>query len=357
MKKRSIIILCLLSFNLSCFAQHFFYKISVTHPGHIHNIFIEYEYGGEKHTDSLKISGHNSMFIKKIAQPVEATIYTDDAAQKRHSVFLANDVLELNGNLFTISNKENAVQKTYLQLSANDRIRPGYFPLYGKLNQTHDTIGLNKLSLIFDSLRKDDISKSYRYFKMHRNSLLSLYAFSRYSAFLSDFAANEKDFKSLPFWAKSSPDGRAIEAKIYGAKSAQVNTIAKNFTQQSSTGPMLRSSAYKGKYVLLDFWASWCGPCRKLHPYLREVYQQYKDKNFEIISVSLDDNRLSWLNAIETDRLTWANISDLKGEKNTVALQYGVQSIPANFLINPDGVIIGKNLNEKELREQLKKLN
>ncbi len=104
---------------------------------------------------------------------------------------------------------------------------------------------------------------------------------------------------------------------------------------------------------MLDFWASWCGPCRKEHPNLIKAYEQYSSKNFVIISVSLDDNKNSWLDAIKQDKISWTQISDLKGQQNKIAINYGVQTIPVNFLISPDGIIIGKDLSGQLLFDKL----
>jgi thiol-disulfide isomerase/thioredoxin len=108
-----------------------------------------------------------------------------------------------------------------------------------------------------------------------------------------------------------------------------------------------------GKYVLIDFWASWCGPCRAENPNLVKVYNDFKDKGFDIFGVSLDTDRKSWLKAIKDDNLTWHHVSDLKGWENSAAQVYGVRAIPANVLLDKDGYIIGKNLRGEDLRKKL----
>ena len=355
---KKIIIASIFAFScLTNFAQKsFFYNLSTTLPTdeNLTKLYIAYEVAGIKFKDSLDF-GKKQLTLKKILnQPVAATIYTNNNQNEPLSVMLANNTLSVvvTDNLISIS--KSKLQDDFLYLTANDRIRPAYFPLYGELSTKNDTAGLNKLGVLFDSLKNDDIKKSLVYFKVNKTSLLSLYSFNRYTTFFADYSKVDRDFALLPTWAKNSPDGKSIIAKIEGAKSAQVNTQAKKFVQQSSTGQKISLEAFEGKYVLLDFWASWCAPCRKEHPNLIKTYEQFKNKHFEIISVSLDSEKDSWLNAIAKDKITWTQVSDLKGQQNDIAVQYGVQSVPANFLINPKGVIIDKNLTGEELYKKLK---
>jgi thiol-disulfide isomerase/thioredoxin len=105
--------------------------------------------------------------------------------------------------------------------------------------------------------------------------------------------------------------------------------------------------------VLIDFWASWCGPCRAENPHVKAAYEKFKDKNFEILAVSLDNKKDAWVQAIEKDGLPWLHVSDLLGWKNAVAEQYDVKAIPQNWLIDPNGVIIGQNMRGKDLEERL----
>jgi peroxiredoxin len=357
MKMKKIILLLFFSLIYShSFAQKtFFYKINTSQITNksITKIYVEYEIAGLKFKDDLKFIDNKFTITKILTQPVAATIYTNSNTIKPIPVMLANNTLQLVLSDESIEIKKDGLQNDFLNLTKNDRIRPTYFPLYGELSAKNDTDGLKKLGVVFDSLKNDDIQKSLKYFKANKTSLLSLFAFNRYTTFFADYSKVENDFNQLPDWAKKSPDGQSIIAKINGAKSAQVGTLAKNFNQESSSGTVINLESYKGNIVLLDFWASWCAPCRKEHPNLIKIYDQFKDKKFTILSISLDSEKENWLTAISKDKLTWTQISDLKGQQNDIAIQYGVQSVPANFLIDSKGIIIGKNLTTEELKEKL----
>ena len=132
-----------------------------------------------------------------------------------------------------------------------------------------------------------------------------------------------------------------------------IGSMAPDFTMNDTEGKPFTLSQLKGKYVLVDFWASWCGPCRGENPNVVAAYNQFKNKNFTILGVSLDENKEKWLQAIKADKLKWKQVSDLKGWENATVSLYGYDGIPYNVLIDPQGKIIATSLRESALQEKL----
>jgi peroxiredoxin len=136
----------------------------------------------------------------------------------------------------------------------------------------------------------------------------------------------------------------------------EIGDIAPELKLTDTSGKIVALSSLRGKYVLLDFWASWCGPCRAENPNVLEAYKKYKNKNFTILAVSLDNVRAKWLEAVHHDALLWQQVSDLKGWQSSAASKYGVHAIPSNFLLDPKGVIIAKNLRGPQLESKLEEV-
>lgn len=155
---------------------------------------------------------------------------------------------------------------------------------------------------------------------------------------------------------KDKKNVAVLENKMKTVSQLMVGGTAPDFTQDTPEGTPLALSDLRGKVVLVDFWASWCGPCRRENPNVVNVYQKYKDRGFEVLSVSLDSNRDKWLAAIARDNMDWSHVSDLQGWKNAAAQTYGISSIPATLLLDKDGKIIARNLRGPALEARLKKV-
>lgn len=159
------------------------------------------------------------------------------------------------------------------------------------------------------------------------------------SAIVNKAIAKFPDNTTLQEWKKALRPGKAPE-----------------FTLLDTSGKAVSLASFKGRYVLIDFWASWCKPCRMENPNIVKAYNQFRDKNFTILGVSLDDNKKAWMSAIQADSLAWNHVSDLRGWQSQVVAMYGVQGIPYNFLLDPDGNIIAEDIRGKDLFQSLEKL-
>jgi thiol-disulfide isomerase/thioredoxin len=149
---------------------------------------------------------------------------------------------------------------------------------------------------------------------------------------------------------------RQLENKVRRMKRIALGVVAPSFQSTTMDGKIFELKSVKSNYILLDFWASWCPPCRGESPTLVRVYNEYKDKGLEIVSISIDEDQKKWLKAINKDNYTWINVSDLQGWKSETGNLYGVSSIPASFLLDAQGRILAKNLRGKELENKLQEL-
>src|SRR5690606_31210110 len=168
----------------------------------------------------------------------------------------------------------------------------------------------------------------------------------------------EPVFLKLDASIRKSQQGKALASRILAEKTIRIGTIAPDFVQPDVNGHAVRLSDFRGRYVLVDFWASWCSPCRAENPNLKKAYERYRAKGFAVVAISLDDNKGkdAWLKAIVDDGLTWINVADLKGWSNEVAVLYGVRGVPTNYLIDQNEHIIAKDLRGDNLHNVLRDL-
>lgn len=163
-------------------------------------------------------------------------------------------------------------------------------------------------------------------------------------------------FNKMSEELRLSYDGQSLYKLLNADKVTALGAAAPDFTQNDVDGKPVSLSDYKGKYVLVEFWASWCSPCRAESPNLLKQYAAYKDQGFEILGVSVDSDKAKWVEAIKKDGLTWPQVSDLKGWESEARKVYGISGVPANFLISPEGKIVGAHLVGKKLNEKLSEI-
>lgn len=180
-----------------------------------------------------------------------------------------------------------------------------------------------------------------------------LYRYFTYQLPLDDLKATRARISSA---LADCPYVKDLDGIIKQLENVQIGKTAPEFSLPDTAGVSVSLSDFRGKYVLLDFWASWCPPCRRENPNVVKAFNEYKDKNFTIIGISLDKDKSKWLKAIADDNLTWTHLSDLKYWDSEIPALYGVRGIPANVLLDPDGVIIAKNITGEDLHQKLKEV-
>jgi peroxiredoxin len=220
-----------------------------------------------------------------------------------------------------------------------------------------------KLALLEEAdmpnFQRESNNLSYQFIKDYPSSVVSADILVYKTRYLT-LDSVRMFYNLFPATVRLCRDGKFIANYIKGEENIAVGKPAPSFSQEDMNGKLISSADFKGKYVILDFWASWCGPCREEHPYLKQAYTKYHDKGLEIIGISLDwlEYKKAWLDAIKEDGLPWIQLCDFKYMDNEILKQYNLvgKGVPANFLIGPDGTILAMNLRGDDVEKELAKL-
>lgn len=283
-----------------------------------------------------------------------------DGVQKKSVLFIGNEKVSVNGNVEAIQDLNVSGSRVHNDF---EEFRKTFNPLFQELT------AMNQRMTRTPSLQQNDSAmKAYqdhvttiqstvdKYVDAHQNSPVSPFVVLVTAEMQQDPGVLERRYQKLDKKTQEGFFGKIVKQQIDNSKVGALGTQAIDFSQADPEGKQVSLSSFRGKYVLVDFWASWCRPCREENPNVVNAYNKYKGKNFTVFGVSLDQSRGPWLKAIKNDNLVWTQVSDLKGWNNEAAGKYNIQAIPQNLLIDPSGKIIAKNLRGPELHQKLDEL-
>lgn len=353
-----VLAICMAMLSNGVWAQ---YLIS----GNVHNLSNQMVYltylndSLQKQTDSAFTFGGSFMFRGFTKQPTHATLYSADKKLDT-DFFFENGATMLAGDVLAgaeLTAKGGACTETYNQFKRMDEpfkvLRDSLAWAAYMQRLQGDTVLATITRTYFDNVLFESKLAESEFLLSHTGSPVSAFLLSAFYIHRGNWTKGDSLMLLLDEANRQSKYALYRQKIVTKLRQFEPGNPIIHFSQTDTYGNVFSTTELKGKCYLIEFWASWCAPCRKENPALRKVYAKYKPKGFEIVGVSLDTDRNKWLEAITKDQLPWIQVSDLKGWQNAVAQMYEVMMIPSNFLIDKSGNIIGHSLRAEELGKKL----
>jgi peroxiredoxin len=294
-------------------------------------------------------TGSGYVYLQRFDDKV---FFTVDSARMENGRFQIDTKIEL-PELYGLTLDKN--QNPLYVFIDSERISVDLKPdsYYGK-----STVTGSKAQDLFNEYKKldDESLKIDSFINTNPRSIVSAYVLYRHFSYRLSPDEIDRNLGLLDRSLQQTQYARELRKLSGVLRTVEPGKKAPDFTLNDQHGQPVKLSDHRGKYLLVDFWASWCGPCRRENPNLVKAWQKYKDQGFDVFGVSLDRKKENWLKAIKDDRLTWTQVSDLKFWNSEAAKLYGVRAIPSNLLLSPDGTILAKNLTGEALHSKLEEL-
>lgn len=338
--------------------------------GHIEGVlsgevYLSYPKGSGEMTDSVKLTNGNFVFRGVLSEPVMLELKVS-GIKGQLGFFGENTDISIEAkkdSLYKAKVTGSATQdqfKAYLKdYSLVTAFAGKYYQksdsVYKLYNKKPDSAAKQFLKVENNKLVEMDLKMHQQFFGTHPSSIVCAYVINTHFIPYFQFDQARQLFALLTPQVHKSYYGRLIEESFEIDKRSGIGAKP-NFTMADVNGKPVSLSSFRGKYVLVDFWASWCAPCRRENPNVLANYKKYHDMGFEVLGVSLDNKKEPWLKAIQADGLIWTHVSDLKGWQNTAAVEFGVKVVPTNFLLDKNGVVVAKNIREEGLAKELKSI-
>lgn len=268
--------------------------------------------------------------LKAFADSLDKTEVTGSATHDLYKTFLKQDDM--------YNQKLEALYKDYMAAK-----------------EANDTVKVQSMEAGFDAIQKEQSAAMKDFILKNGKSVVSAYL-ALSNAYNFDLDNLKEINKAMDASISDSKYVKKLKEREETLSKLTPGNVAPDFSLNDTTGKAVSLSSFRGSYVLVDFWASWCGPCRAENPNVVAAYAKYHEKGFTVLGVSLDEDKDKWMEAIRKDKLTWTHISDLIGWNNAAAKLYGVMSIPANFLLDKEGKIIGSSLRGEDLNKKLEEI-
>ncbi len=343
-------------------------KINKATPGSY--VYLETNSQPSRKIDSVKVEANNTFTLPgKVADGGEVFVLNVGGGQKLALLVEGGETLNVTADGYKMDAKNGQVGKATATGSKNMEYYEKLMALRTDMEarvanwnkqvaaatEKKDNKRIAQIEKDYQAAEQEVVEKVKAMLPEMGTSLVSLFALN-FINIDTDFATYDTLAERFKKENPDSPHAKSLIGRVARIKGVMVGSQAPEISLSDTTGNLVPLSSLRGKYVLLDFWASWCGPCRMENPNVVKMYNKYKDKGFAIYSVSLDQTKGNWTKAIRNDNLTWTHVSDLKFWQSAAAQQYGVQAIPATFLLDKEGKIIAKNLRGEALEQKLEEV-